>query len=493
MNQLTSAVWTADLFVGLLAAGVAPASGRSIGTDSIPSPSASWWWRAMTLSDYNTRVVLCGTVLLGIAAGLTGVYLLLRKRALLGDAISHATLPGVAAIFFWSIVAGVPRSLPLLLLGAAISGSIGGLTVLALRHWIRVREDAALGIVLSVFFGAGAALSSIVEGLPGGNVAGLDSFIYGKAASMTISDAWLSGALALGVLVTILALSKELKILCFDMELAKSQGWPVISLDLVLMALVVTVTIIGLKAVGLILVIALLIVPAASARFWSHRLQTILFISAAIGGVSCGLGTLLSASLEKMPSGATIVLVACAFFMLSFLYGRERGVVWRLSRTWRMRQQQQQQHLLRSMYELLEASDKLGEAQAARASQSIDAREVAAHRGWSRIIVRRVTLQLERLGLMALRADDQLQLTPRGLSVARRVVREHRLLERYFIDQTAVSEGNADRGADYLEHSLAPELLWELDGQFGDQTSAPVPASPHPLRPPGKEPPSSKD
>lgn len=456
--------------------------------NSIAEPVVSWWWRALTLSDYNTRVVLCGTILLGIAAGLAGVYLLLRKRALLGDAISHATLPGVAGIYFLSYYAGVPRTLPLLLIGAAISGSLGGLTVLALRHWVRVREDAALGIVLSVFFGAGIALSRLAQDLPGGNMAGLDNFILGKTASMTISDAWLSGGLALGVLCVILALSKELKILCFDIELARSQGWPVLSLDLVLMGLVVTVTIIGLKAVGLILIIALLIIPAASARFWSHRLRTILILSAIMGGISSGLGTLLSASTEKTPSGATIVLVACAFFMISFLYGRERGLVWRLSRTWRMQQQQQQQHLLRSMYELLEASDKLIEGQASRASELVSAADVAQQRGWSRLGLRRVALQLERIGLVALRPHSQLCLTPRGLAVARRVVREHRLLERYFIDQTAVSEGNADRGADYLEHSLAPELLWELDGQFGDQPSAPVPASPHPLRPVGKEP-----
>jgi manganese/zinc/iron transport system permease protein len=193
----------------------------------------SWWCRALTLSDYNTRVVLCGTVLLGIAAGLTGVYMLLRKRALLGDAISHATLPGVAGVYLWILLAGIPKTLTLLLLGAAISGSLGGLTVLALRHWVRLREDAALGIVLSVFFGAGVALTGIVLHMPGRNeAAGLESFIYGKAASMTISDAWLSGSLALGVLLIIVALSKELKVLCFDIELARSQGWPVLALDL---------------------------------------------------------------------------------------------------------------------------------------------------------------------------------------------------------------------------------------------------------------------
>ncbi len=444
--------------------------------------ASNWWWRALTLSDYNTRVVLCGSVLLGIAAGLTGVYLLLRKRALLGDAIAHATLPGVATMFIFTITTGVPKSLPLLLLGAAISGSLGGVTVLALRHWLRIREDAALGIVLSVFFGAGVALTGIVERLPGGNAAGLESFIYGKAASMTLSDAWLSVGLAIGVLLVIGFFAKELKILCFDMELAKSQGWPVVTLDVLLVGLVVTVTIIGLQSVGLILVIALLIVPAASARFWSHQLTTILWISALLGGASCGIGTLLSASFEKLPSGATIVIVACGFFLISFLYGSQRGFIWQVARSRRLQRQQQQQHMLRSIYEILEADGKLTEVQTNRPPASVSASSVAQHRAWSSMMTRRVAMQLEQLGLLIFRPDEHVQLTPRGLVIARRVVREHRLLERYFIRQTDVSEGDADRGADYLEHSLSPELLWELDDQFRDTDSEDVPTSPHPLR-----------
>jgi manganese/zinc/iron transport system permease protein len=456
-----------------------PATGAS----SVTRASADWWWRVITLRDYNTRVVLCGTILWGIAAGLTGVYLLLRKRALLGDAISHATLPGVAAVFLWSITAGVPRTLALLLVGAAISGALGGLCVLGLRHWLRVREDAALGIVLSVFFGAGVALVRIVQQFPGRDSAGLDTYIYGKAALMTISDAWLSGGLALGVLAIIVAFAKELKILCFDIELARSQGWPVLALDLLLISLVVTVTIIGLQAVGLILVIALLIVPAASARFWSHNLRTILFLSAAVGGISSGMGTLLSASFAKLPSGATIVLVACTFFTFSFLFGRQRGCIWQVSRSWRMRSQQEQQHLLRSMYEILEAEGKLEEVHAGRASQSLSTHIVAHERGWSSTVTRTIARRLERMGLLMLRLDDQLQLTPRGLVVARRLVREHRMLELYFLNQTGGSEGEADRGADLLEHALAPEIMWELDGQFHDKETEPLPASPHPLRP----------
>ena len=195
-----------------------------------------------------------------------------------------------------------------------------------------------------------------------------------------------------------------------------------------------------------------------------------------------------------MPSGAIIVLVACAFFAVSFLFGRERGCVWQMTRSWSLRSQQQQQHLLRTMFEMLEAQGKLDDLQSGRASPSLSTKSVAAERGWSHMVTCQVAKRLERIGLVTLRPDEQLQLTPRGLVIARRVVREHRLLELYFLDQTAVSEGEADRGADYLEHSLAPELLWELNGHFHDSDVESLPASPHPLRSlPENQPPTKKD
>jgi manganese/zinc/iron transport system permease protein len=240
--------------------------------------------RLLTLRDYNTRVVLMGTILLGIASGLLGVYLLLRKRALLGDAISHATLPGVALAYLWTSLMGQPKSLAVLLVGAAISGSLGGIVVLLLRHLAKVREDAALGIVLSVFFGAGVALISIVQQLPGGNIAGLESFIYGKVVAMTEKDVILAAWVNVLVIGIIACFGKELKLLCFDIELARSQGWPVVALDCMLIGMLVAVTIVGLQAIGLIMVIALLVIPAASARFWTHDLPRMVAISGFIGG-----------------------------------------------------------------------------------------------------------------------------------------------------------------------------------------------------------------
>lgn len=437
------------------------------------------FWRVISLSDHNTRVVLLGTTLLGVAAGLLGVYMLLRKRALLGDAISHATLPGVAVAFLWSISMGLDKSLAILLTGAAISGALGGLSVLGLRYAVRLREDAALGIVLSVFFGGGVALVGIVQEIPGANAAGLEGFIYGKVATMTSEDAWLSGTAALLVAVVAWLLRKEFQLLCFDAELARSQGWPVLALDTFLIALVVAVTIVGLQAVGLILVIALLITPAAAARFWSDRIQQILLLSAIIGGLSCAIGTLLSASYDRLPAGATIVLVAFAFFALSFLFGGTRGVVWLGLRQRSLRREQDIQHLLRIAYEILEAENKLTGPKDLRSSTPIALSSITHARAWSKSHVKSVASRLERMGLVIVEPTDAIRITSRGMMLASRIVREHRLLEMYLIRQTSVDGGQADRDADYLEHALLPEHLLELDDALGEDRWPTVPVSPH--------------
>lgn len=445
-------------------------------------------WRIVWLRDYNTRIVLLGTVLLGLAAGLLGVYLLLRRRVLIGDAISHATLPGVVIAFLWSVSLGQEKSLGWLLLGAAVSGALGGVAVLFLRHAAKIREDAALGIVLSVFFGAGVVLLSIAQ-QSGGNAAGLESFIYGKAAAMTSEDVWLCGAAAVLVFLTTGLLSKELRILCFDTELARSQGWPVLLLDALLIGLVVVVTVVGLQAVGLILIIALLVIPASSARFWTHDLRLMLPLSAVLGAISCTAGTVASATVDKLPSGAAIVLAACALFMISFAFGTQRGVWWRVTRIWELRREQGEQHLLRAMVEHLEARSALpsltGEL---KSSEPITLASLLQQRNWSRRKIRRWAVRLSHKNLVVFSGDGTLQLTPRGLLRAVEYVREHRLLERYLMELASAHVAQADREADYLEHGLLPEHLAELASALHEKVPR-LPPSPHSL---DIEPPADK-
>ncbi len=269
---------------------------RSITDRSIGWPTWEQWQRVLLIEDYNTRVVVFGTAILGCAAGAVGCFTLLRKRALMGDAISHATLPGIAMAFILANFFGWnSKSLPLLLCGATVTGLLGVGVILVLRNLTRLKEDTALGVVLSVFFGAGIALLGVIQQMPSGHAAGLESFVFGKTASMGAADAKLIAAAALLCLAVCGLLYKELKLLCFDEAFAGSRGFPVVALDLALMSTVVIISIVGLQAVGLILMVALLIIPAASARFWTEQLWQMLLIASLLGTISGMFGAATSA------------------------------------------------------------------------------------------------------------------------------------------------------------------------------------------------------
>lgn len=283
---------------------------------------------ALSLRDYNTRLVVACTFLLGAACGPMGAYLLLRRRSLMGDALAHATLPGVALAFILSVrLGGEGKSLPLLLGGAAVTGLLGCRAVQFIRDRTRIKDDAAMGIVLSVFFGAGVVLLGFIQSMPEGGAAGLESFIYGKTASMVRSDFLVLSGAALVVLLAPVLLFKELRLLCFNEEYAAVQGWPVKGLDSLLLGLLTLIVVAGLQAVGLVLIIAFLVIPAAAARFWTERLDRMLVLSAIVGGASGWLGAALSASAPRLPSGALIVLVAAAGFVFSLFFGSERGLL----------------------------------------------------------------------------------------------------------------------------------------------------------------------
>lgn len=269
---------------------------------------------------YNTNVVMVGVSLLGVAAGAVGAFALLRKRAMMSDVLSHATLPGIGIAFLVAVSLGYSgRSLPVLLVGATLAAIVGALTVHWLSRVARLPEDAAMGAVLSVFFGFGAVLLSYIQTLRTGAEGGIAHFILGQTAAMSEQDAMMIGAVALAVVCAIVLLGKEFRIICFDPEFGAVQGWPIARIDLMLMALVVIVAVIGLQAVGMILIIALMIIPAASARLWTERLWPMVAISAALGGASAWVGAALSATMPNAPAGGLIVLVAGAVFFVSLL------------------------------------------------------------------------------------------------------------------------------------------------------------------------------
>ncbi|MGJ8545685.1 MAG: metal ABC transporter permease [Sulfitobacter sp.] len=299
---------------------------------------------------YNATLVTLGAALLGAAAGLGGSFLFLRKRALVSDAISHATLPGVALAFIIMVsLGGDGRNLIGLLGGAAISAAIGLLGVNWLATRTRLAEDAAIGAVLSVFFGLGVVLLTVIQTMSAGRQAGLESFLLGSTAGMLQSDALIIAGAALLTTVLVLVLRRPLTLAAFDPDFAATTGQNVPRTDLMMMGLVLAITVVGLKIVGLILIVALLIIPPVTARFWSDRTDHVVLIAGALGGVSAYVGAALSAALAGLPTGPIIVLVSFALFALSLLLAPRRGV---LSAFLRHRAYQRRVHLRQGLLAL---------------------------------------------------------------------------------------------------------------------------------------------
>lgn len=433
--------------------------------------------------DYNTRLVILCAGLLGVIAGMVGVYLILRKRSLIGDAICHAALPGLAISFLTHVaLGGDGKNLLWLLVGAGLSGTAGSLAVIGLRRWTNLKEDAALGIVLSVFFGVGMALFSIVQQFEKGNAAGLENFILGKTASIVASDATTILGSSLIVIVALVLFRKELKLLCFDSLLATAQGWPVLMMDLLLLGCVLIVVIVGANVVGVILVIALLVIPPASARFWTHSLPKTIIVSALIGACSGILGALSSLLIDRVPSGAAIVLSASGFFVFSMLLGTEHGLLWRAWSLGRQRTKADQEHVLRAIFELLESQGKPPQAHGQMRSESVDLSDLVRMRSWSAARLASAVRQIGGQGWATVNGDGAASLTASGIQQSIRAVRRHRLLELYFARWADLSPDAIDRGADYTEHALNDDLLAELEKDaivMGE--SIDLPKSVHPI------------
>ena len=416
--------------------------------------------RLITLQDSNTRTVLFGAAALGLSAGVVGCFAVLRRRALLGDAVAHAALPGVCAAF---LIVG-DRSMPAFLLGALVFGALAVLCISAIQRATRVKADAAIAIVLATFFGLGIVMSQRIMADPtGGNRAGLDSFLFGKAASMVRADAMLIASVGLVVVLTVAMFFKELKLLAFDRTFAAGIGRPVGAMDLALMLLICLVTVIGLPAVGVVLMVALLVIPAAAARFWTESLGVMLIIAGVVGALSGALGTGVSAVAEGVSAGPVIALAAAAMFTLA---APQRGLIASWHRARSLRRRILLENLLRALYELDEAAHR---------NQS-DGREgeLALKRSWTPSQLSRAIARARRLGLIE-PGRGTITLTQAGATAAAGIVRRHRLWELFLIEQAAIAPDHVDRDADAIEHVLPPDLLAQLEARLMELGRQPRP------------------
>lgn len=263
--------------------------------------------------DYTLRNVALGSMLLGIVSGVLGSFAVLRRQGLLGDALSHAALPGIAIAFMITS----SRETIVLLLGAGVAGWIGTMLFLRVVKDTTISEDTALGVVLSTFFGVGILLLTLIQNQNNANQAGLDKYLFGQAAALVASNVRtfaILGALALAIL---LLFYKEFKLLSFDSDFAASVGLPTRTLDILLTSLLVIAVMIGLQTVGVVLMAAMVIGPGAAARQWTDRLVTMLVLAGCFGAIAGVTGAVISVQGERLPTGPMIILVLTVIVLIS--------------------------------------------------------------------------------------------------------------------------------------------------------------------------------
>ncbi|MEM7480711.1 MAG: iron chelate uptake ABC transporter family permease subunit [Acidobacteriota bacterium] len=434
--------------------------------------------------SFAARNVLLGAALLGGLGGALGSFALLRRQSLLGDALAHAALPGVCLGF---LVSGVKAPLPLFI-GALLAGLLGSLFILATIRNSRIKEDTAIGIVLSVFFGVGIVLLTYIQKLPTGNQSGLDRFLFGQAATLMAEDVTRMGWLGGAVLAVMLLTYKELKVLSFDPEFGASLGLPIRRLEMLLTLLLVVVVVVGLQTVGVVLIVATLITPAAAARQWTESLGRMIVLAGVLGATAGVLGAMASATVDRLPTGPSIVIVSSVVLVGSLLFAPQRGIAWAILRERRLSRRIRRENLLKDIY-------RIGEDHPARASgrsgwdEFIPAPRLMGVRGQSAPQLAKSARPLVTAGLLET-SGRRLRLTAEGLEEAARVVRKHRLWELYLTRKLELASDHVHREAEAMEHALTDEAVAALEAKLGwprvDPHGRAIPPAPD-LAPPAGE------
>ena len=363
----------------------------------------------MLVIDYPVIVTLVGLVIIGISSGILSCFAVLRHQSLLGDAISHAVLPGLCIAFILTL----SKHSWVLLMGGLISGLIGTLFITLIIRYTILKSDTALGIILSIFFGFGIFLLTIIQKIPTARQSGLDTFLFGSAASILASDLYLMGICLVMIIITTIAVWKEFKCFTFDPHFSVSLGYPIAKIEFLMTILLVITIVIGLQSVGVILMSALIIAPGVAARQWTNRLSTMVFISIIISCLSGIVGVLISSSIPKCPTGPIIVVIVSVLVIISLLLAPNRGLIIYWMRQFYNRKRLHQNTILSQFFLLAQSHDDLTHPHNINTLELIGGKPTLA-----------ALIQLKQSGFVY-ESDHQLWgLTENGIQFAKRLQKE---------------------------------------------------------------------
>lgn len=404
----------------------------------------------LSFNDANVRYVTLGSMLLTACAAIVGVFTFLKKKALVGDAVAHSVLPGICLAFIFS----GSKNPFFLIIGAFATGWISLVIIDIITAKSKIKEDSAIALILSVFFGIGILLLTIIQKSGNAAQSGLDHFLFGNAASLIGNDLIVFSIVAIILLAIVWVFFKELTLLAFDKDYAKSMGVPIRFIELILTTLTVMAVVIGIQAVGVVLMAAILITPAAAARFWTDKIKVLLLLSALFGAFSGLSGAFISYVAPSMPTGPWIVVVISSIAFLSFFLAPKKGIISRAYQQRKVVQQINDENILKSLYQLGEIDQEFYKP------RSIE--EIIDRRPFRTSVLNVGLNRLKRQGFMKF-IDGLWVFTKEGKNKGQRTVKLHRLWETYLTKYLRIAPDHVHDDADTIEHFLTPELEVKLE------------------------------
>lgn len=402
-----------------------------------------------SLTDPNVRAVVLGTSLLTTSSALVGSFALLKQKALVGDAVSHAVLPGVCLSF---ILTGSKHPL-YLVVGAFITGWLSLLLIDQIIHRSKIKEDTAIALVLSVSFGLGLLLLTTIQHNGNAAQSGLSNFLFGKAAALISDDLASLALLSIVLIITVLLFFKEFTLLAFDKAFAQASGLPVQALELLLSSLTVLAIVIGIRAVGILLMASMLITPPAAARFWTQSLPKMVLLATLLGMIAGLAGTYISYVAPFMPTGPWIVMAISFIAYISFLLAPQQGFLARKMRQRRHQQKTLKENILKIFYALGEKDSDFYR------NRTIVALQEHRHIPFKKLHQGLKDLQWQK---MVQETEESWSLTPAGQKRGEEVSRLHELWELYLKKYLKLQPDHVHEDAESIEHIITPELAQEL-------------------------------